>query len=50
MCTVDWPAWSSGGLSLNDRHFKRHGRWLSENAKECTVKDNFHSLLSISKS
>ena len=37
-------------MGINDKHFKRHGRWLSENAKECTVKDNFHSLLSISKS
>lgn len=46
----------SGGASaaanagVPDRLFKRHGRWSSENAKDCYVKDNIESLLSVSKS
>ena len=44
----------SGGATLaanagvNDRLFKRHGRWKSETAKDGYVKDNLDSLLSVS--
>ena len=45
----------SGGASaaacagVADRLFKRHGRWLSENAKDGYVKDSLESRLSVSK-
>ena len=42
-----FPAADAG---INARLFKRHGRWLSENAKDGYVKDNFQSLLFVSKS
>ena len=42
-------ATAAANASINDRLFKRHGRWLSENAKDGYVKDNFLSLLSDSK-
>ena len=29
------------GAGIYDRPFKRHGRWLSENAKDDNVKDHF---------
>ena len=35
---------------VNDRLFKRHGRWRSEKAKDGYVKDNLEALLSVSKS
>ena len=44
----------SGGASaaanngINDRMFKRHGRWVSENAKDGYVKDNLSERLSVS--
>lgn len=44
----------SGGASaaanngVRDRLFKRHGRWKSEKIKDGYVKDNIHSLLSVS--
>ena len=41
---------AAANSGINDRLFKRHGRWLSENAKDGYVKDNFQSLLSVSKS
>ena len=46
----------SGGASaaanndVRDRLFKRHGRWLSENAKDGYVKDNIDERLSVSLS
>ena len=43
-------ATAAANAGINDRLFKRHGRWLSENAKDGYVKDNFQSLLSVSKS
>ena len=43
-------ATAAANASINDRLFKRHGRWLSENAKDGYVKNNFQSLLSVSKS
>ena len=39
---------ANGGI--NDRLFKGYGRWLSENAKDGYVKNNFQPLLSVSKS
>ena len=33
-----------------DRLFKRHGRWKSDKAKDSYIKDNVHSLLSVSLS
>ena len=45
----------SGGASaaanagLHDRWFKRHGRWLSESAKDGYVKDKLDDRLSVSK-
>lgn len=36
--------------SVKDRLFKRHGRWLSENAKDGYVKDNIDERLSVSLS
>ena len=35
---------------INDRLFKRHGRWKSEKAKDGYIKDNVDALLSVSKS
>ena len=35
---------------VNDRLFKRHGRWRSDKAKDGFVKDNLDVLLSVSKS
>ena len=43
-------ATAAANAGINDRLFKRHGRWLSENAKDGYVKDNFQSLLSVSQS
>ena len=34
---------------VNDRLFKRHGRWRSDKAKDGYVKDNLDVLLSVSK-
>ena len=45
----------SGGASLaayngaSDRLFKRHGRWKSDRAKDCYIKDRLESLLSATK-
>ena len=41
----------AGGASaagVEDRLFKRHGRWRSENAKDGYVKDSYESRLSVS--
>ena len=35
------PAAANAGIP--DRLFKHHGRWASENAKDCYVKDNLDS-------
>ncbi|XP_078352499.1 integrase/recombinase xerD homolog isoform X1 [Oculina patagonica] len=43
-------ATAAANAGIVDRLFKRHGRWQSENAKDGYVKDNFESLLSVSKS
>ena len=40
------PAANAG---VPDRWFRRHGRWLSENAKDCYVKDTLEDHLSVSK-
>ena len=46
----------SGGASaaankgVKDRMFKRHGRWVSDNAKDGYVKDSLHERLSVSLS
>lgn len=42
-------ATAAANAGINDRLFKRHGRWKSETAKDGYVKDNLHSLLSVSK-
>lgn len=36
--------------SVKDRLFKRHGRWVSENAKDGYIKDNIDERLSVSLS
>lgn len=44
----------SGGASaaanngVKDRMFKRHGRWISERAKDGYIKDNIEERLSVS--
>ena len=43
-------ATAAANAGINDTLFKRHGRWLSENAKDGYIKDNFQSVLSVSKS
>ena len=42
-------ATAAANAGIPDRLFKRHGRWASENAKDCYVKDNMNSLLSVSR-
>ena len=49
-CPRAGGATAAANAGINDRLFKRQGRWLSENAKDGYVKDNFQSLLSVSKS
>lgn len=41
-------ATAAAAAGINDRLFKRHGRWKSETAKDGYVKDNLDSLLSVS--
>ena len=54
MCLSFHYSLRSGGVSaaanngVRDPLFKRHGRWKSENIKDGYVKDNIHSLLSVS--
>lgn len=40
----------AANTGINDRLFKRHGRWRSEQAKDGYVKDSMDSRLSVSKS
>ena len=32
---------------VNDRLFKRHGRWVSESTKDCYVKDDIQERLGV---
>jgi len=41
---------AAANANINDRLFKRHGRWKSEKAKDGYIKDNIQSLLSVSRS
>ena len=43
-------ATAAANAGVQDRMFKRHGRWVSENAKDGYAKDNLDSMLSVSKS
>ena len=43
-------ATAATNAGVNDRLFKRHGRWRSDKAKDGYVKDNLEALLSVSKS
>ncbi|XP_033744161.1 uncharacterized protein LOC117330050 [Pecten maximus] len=42
-------ATSAANLTVADRIFKRHGRWKSENAKDCYVKDSLEERLLVSR-
>jgi hypothetical protein len=42
-------ATAAANAGVRDRLFKRHGRWKLDKAKDGYVKDNLHSLLSVSK-
>ena len=41
-------ATAAANNGVSDRLFKRHGRWISERAKDGNVKDSIKSLLSVS--
>lgn len=43
-------ATAAAQAGVQDRLFKRHGRWKTENAKDGYVKDSVKDLLSVSKS
>ena len=43
-------ATAAANAGVKDRMLKRHGRWVSENAKDGYVKDNLDSMLSVSQS
>ncbi|CAH3178324.1 unnamed protein product, partial [Porites lobata] len=43
-------ACAAANARVPDRLFKRHGRWKSDKAKDGYIKDNVHSLLSVSLS
>lgn len=43
-------ATAAANAGVNDRLFKKHGRWRSDNAKDGYVHENIHSLSSVSKS
>ena len=43
-------ATAAANAGVNDRLFKRHGRWRSDKAKDGYVKDNLEALLSVSRS
>ena len=43
-------ATAAANAGVNDRLFKRHGRWCSDKAKDGYVKDDLEALLSVSKS
>ena len=42
-------ATSAANAGVQERLFKRHGRWKSTSAKDCYVKDNLERLLSVSQ-
>ena len=42
-------ATAAANRGVPDRLFKRHGRWVSESAKDSYIKDNFKKLLSVSQ-
>ena len=41
---------AADNAGVSDRLFKRHGRWKTDQAKDCYIKDKLDSLLSVSKS
>ena len=41
---------AAANAGVSDRLFKRHGRWKTDQAKDCYIKDKLDSLLSVSKS
>ena len=43
-------ATAAANAGVNDRLFKRHGRWRTDKAKDGYVRDNLDVLLSVSKS
>ena len=43
-------ATAAANAGVNDRLFKRYGRWRSETAKDGYVKDNLESLLLVTSS
>ena len=43
-------ATAAANNGAKDRLFKRHGRWVSENAKDGCIKDNINKRLSVSLS
>ena len=47
---VQGGATAAANAGVQDRMFKRHGRWVSENAKDGYVKDNLDSRLLVSQS
>ena len=42
-------ATAAASRGVNDRLFKRHGRWRSETAKDGYVQDELESLLTVSR-
>ena len=42
-------ATAAANRGVPDRLFKRHGRWVSEKAKDCYIKDNLCQLLLVSQ-
>ena len=44
------PLVSAANAQVPDRLFKRRGRWKSDKEKDGYIKDNVHSLLSVSLS
>ncbi len=47
---VQGGATAAENAGVHDRMFTRHGRWVSENAKDGYVKDNLDSRLLVSQS
>ena len=41
-------ATAAANAGVDDRLFKRHGQWKSENAKDGYIKDSYDSRLSVS--
>lgn len=41
---------AAANAGIPDRLFKRHGRWLSENAKDGYIADSFDNRLKVSQS